>query len=198
MTGVHQELQILARPRVLCYRTRAMEYLPAATLNSKTSRQDRARCQPSFALWVTGCLAALVAGCGGNETGEAPVSRCYPENACSDEMFRSGIRASLGDAKAGSATFSANCTRCHGADGAGIGDARHIDMGSPAWQASMRDSGIVATVRAGRGASMPAFAFKEQELRDLLAYTRSLVRTPGTQAPGAVAPAEPDSDRGGY
>jgi mono/diheme cytochrome c family protein len=111
-------------------------------------------------------------------------------------MFATGIKASLGDPAAGARIFAANCARCHGTDGVGMADARHIDLGSAAWQASMRDAAIVATVRAGRGTAMPAFTFTEQELRDLLAHVRSLVRT-GATRPGVETPT-PDTKRGGY
>jgi hypothetical protein len=47
-------------------------------------------------------------------------------------------------------------------------------MRSAAWQASLRDAGVVATVRAGRGAKMPAFDLGDDALRDLLAHLRSL------------------------
>jgi len=151
-----------------------------------------------------GPLAAVIAaaflwtGCGGNEVGDTPVSRCVPEGACPDNILETGIQASLGDPAAGAAIFTANCTRCHGEAGIGLADARRIDMSSPAWQASMRDSGIVATVRAGRGALMPAFTFTDQELRDILARIRDLVREGTAPQPG-VQPTTPDEpSRGGY
>ena len=146
---------------------------------------------------MTIALAGLAGGgCGGGDVGDAPVARCYPEGACPESMFATGIKATLGDPAAGARIFAANCARCHGAEGVGIADARHIDLGSAAWQASMRDAAIVATVRAGRGTAMPAFTFTEQELRDLLAHVRGLVRT-GKPLPGTATP-PPDAKRGGY
>lgn len=141
-------------------------------------------------------LVLALSACGGNELGDAPVSRCVPHGSCDPAMFRAGLSAALGDATRGRALFGANCARCHGSNGIGVAEARRIDMGSAAWQASMRDAGIVATVRAGRGAAMPAFRFSDDEHRNLLAFIRSLVRT------GEPATAPPDSsnsnDRGGY
>jgi hypothetical protein len=55
-------------------------------------------------------------------------------------------------------------------------------MTSAAWQASVRDATVVKTVRTGRGAQMPSFTLKDQELRDLLAHLRSLVRAPAAPA----------------
>jgi len=145
--------------------------------------------------WLAlGLLCGLVAGCEGNETGSATVSRCFPEGACDPSMFRSGIRAELGDAAAGKLVYEANCARCHGAEGLGLGEARHIDMRSPAWHASIRDAGIIATVRAGRGAAMPAFQLEADPLRDLLAYLRSLIQE-GAASERAPTQSPP---RGGY
>jgi mono/diheme cytochrome c family protein len=129
--------------------------------------------------WATTCLAALWAvvsvGCSDSSTGSEPVARCFPSpDACPPAMFEGGLRAELGDAAAGARVYADNCARCHGPDGAGLGEARHIDMRSAAWQASLRDAGLVATVRAGRGAKMPAFDLGDDALRDLLAHLRSL------------------------
>lgn len=143
-------------------------------------------------------IGGVTAGCGGNELGDTPVSRCVPEGACPEHILESGIRASLGDPSVGAATYTANCTRCHGEDGVGSGDASRIDMTSPAWQASMRDAGIIATVRAGRGALMPAFSFTDQELRDLLAHLRNLVREGAAPPPGVAPTKTEEPNRGGY
>jgi mono/diheme cytochrome c family protein len=118
---------------------------------------------------------AALGACGEPSTGELPVARCYPQDgACGEAMFAGGLRAELGDPVAGAKVFADNCARCHGADGAGLAEARHIDMRSAAWQASLRDAGVVATVRAGRAPKMPAFDLGDTALRDLLAHVRSL------------------------
>lgn len=149
------------------------------------------RRSPRAAWWWVGLI---LVGCGGNEVGDTPVSRCVPDGACDEAMFRSGLSAALGDAATGRTLYDANCARCHGDDGVGIAEARRIDMGSAAWQASMRDAGIVATVRAGRGASMPAFRLTDDEHRHLLAFIRSLVRS-GEPARPTTAD---EPARGGY
>lgn len=124
--------------------------------------------------WLWSLVFVALAGCDRGDLGDTPVSRCVPEGACDDAMFQVGIKASLGDARAGQKTFVDNCARCHGLAGVGEGDAQAIDMTSPAWQASQRDAAIVKSVRAGRGMRMPAFSFDDQTLRDLLAYVRRL------------------------
>jgi cytochrome c553 len=133
--------------------------------------------------------------CGEPTTGDSPIARCHPEpSACGDAMFLGGIRAELGDAATGARAFLASCARCHGADGAGVAEARHIDMRSAAWQASLRDAGIVATIRAGRGTKMPAFDLPDETLRDLLAHVRSLgvasreAPRPAARGEGAITP----------
>lgn len=123
-------------------------------------------------LAVTAIIA--LAACGGGDLGDEAVERCVPEGACDEAMFQGGIKAALGHAEAGKKLFADNCVRCHLATGKGEGDAKLIDMTSPAWQASLRDSAIVKTIRAGRGTKMPAFSFSDQELRDVLAHLRTL------------------------
>lgn len=126
----------------------------------------------------------VMVACDRGDLGDTPLERCFPEGACDAAMFQTGIKASLGDKVRGAPLFAANCARCHGAEGHGLGESAGIDMTSAAWQASVRDATVVKTVRTGRGAQMPSFTLKDQELRDLLAHLRSLVRAP-------VAPAAP-------
>jgi cytochrome c553 len=184
-----RSIRWLAADRHLCYRT------PAMVPSTSARRCRRPGLAPRVASWCLGlALMAALGGCAGNEVGDQPVSRCVPEGTCDPAMFRAGLNAALGDATRGRALFDANCARCHGSDGVGLAEARRIDMGSAAWQASMRDAGIVATVRAGRGAAMPAFRFTDDEHRDLLAFIRSLVRA----GEPAAAPPTDDNDRGGY
>jgi hypothetical protein len=132
-------------------------------------------------------LAMLVfAACNAGELGDEPIDRCVPEGACDGAMFQGGLSARLGDAARGRVLYAKECARCHGEAGKGIAEAQRVDMTSPAWQASMRDGTLVKTLRAGRPPTMPAFAFGDQELKDLLAHVRSL----------EVAPVSPE--RKGY
>ncbi len=133
----------------------------------------------------------VVVGCGAGELGKAPVERCVPAGACDPAMFEGGISATLGKAEAGQTLYAKECARCHGPDGHGLAEAKQIDMTSPAWQASLRDSTIVKIVRSGRAPLMPAFSFSDEELRNLLAHLR-------TFDSGRQAPAPAPSSRGGY
>lgn len=135
-------------------------------------------CAMSKSTLLALAVAFAATACDRGDLGDEVVTRCVPQNACDDAMFQGGIKASLGDARRGGQVFAANCARCHGMTGHGENDARAIDMTSPAWQASLRDAAIVKTVRAGRGMKMPAFALPDQDLRDLLAFIRSLEAAP--------------------
>lgn len=141
---------------------------------------------------ATIALAALLAGCNAGEVGDAPIERCVPEGACDEAMFQGGLSAALGNAERGAMIYARECARCHGEGGKGIAEARRIDLTSPAWQASMRDGTIVKTVRAGRMPTMPAFAFSDEELRDLLAHVRRL------EASGPIMPPPAAPTRKGY
>lgn len=133
-------------------------------------------------------LLALLTGCNAGEVGDAPIERCVPEGACDEAMFQGGLSAALGDAGRGALIYARECARCHGEGGKGIAEARRIDLTSPAWQASMRDGTIVKTVRAGRMPTMPAFAFSDEELKDLLAHVRQLEARGAIPAPAPAAP----------
>jgi mono/diheme cytochrome c family protein len=128
--------------------------------------------------------ATLAQACGAGDLGDSTVERCVPEGACDPSMFKGGISAALGSAERGRSLFERECVRCHGADGLGLAEARHIDMTSPAWQASLRDPTLVKIVRSGRPPLMPAFSFGDDELRDLLAHIRSLEARSGGTAKG--------------
>jgi cytochrome c553 len=130
-------------------------------------------------LWIP-VLVASFAACNAGELGDEPVERCVPEGACDEAMFHGGLSAAFGDASRGAALFAKECARCHGDAGKGIAEARRIDMTSPAWQASMRDGVIVKTVRGGRLPLMPAFAFSDEQLKDLLAHLRRLEVAPAS------------------
>ncbi|HRE89622.1 MAG TPA: c-type cytochrome [Myxococcota bacterium] len=137
----------------------------------------------------------MTMGCAGGELGDEPVARCVPEGQCGEAMFQGGLSAALGDASRGAPIWARECARCHGPDGVGIAEARHIDMTSPAWQLSMRDGTIVSTLRQGRAPIMPAYTFNDDELRDLLAHIRSLKRDLPTRAQPAPSPTR---SPGGY
>ena len=81
----------------------------------------------------------------------------------------------------GREVYTANCGRCHGADGAGHTSMAEVveppDMSDPAWQRKRSTSRMVASVANGRG-QMPAFKKKltRQEIAAAVAYVRTLKR----------------------
>lgn len=81
----------------------------------------------------------------------------------------------------GRAVYTANCGRCHGADGAGHTRMAEMveppDMSDPAWQRGRSTSRMVASVANGRG-QMPAFKKKlsKQDIAAAVAYVRTLRR----------------------
>ncbi len=133
------------------------------------------------------CLLALV-GCDRGSVGSEPVSRCVPEGACPEEMFRTGVRADLGDVAAGQRLYEARCVACHGTTGQALPGTAGIDFESPAWHARMRDADIAAVIAQGRPPAMPPQNLTEAQIRDVVAYLRSL------KGAGA-APPTPPSER---
>ena len=81
----------------------------------------------------------------------------------------------------GRAVYTANCGRCHGADGAGHTRMAEMveppDMTDPAWQRARSASRMAASVANGRG-QMPAFKKKlsKQDIAAAVAYVRTLRR----------------------
>lgn len=160
-------------------------------MDERRLMQDTSKCLVIFAL-----AAALgLQGCNAGELGDEVIERCVPAGACDEAMFQGGLSAARGDAQLGATTWARECTKCHASDGVGIAEARHIDMTSPAWQLSLRDGTLVKTIRAGRAPTMPAYNFSDDELRDLLAYIRSLKADGPRQRPKV---GDTPSSRGGY
>jgi mono/diheme cytochrome c family protein len=84
--------------------------------------------------------------------------------------------------------YAERCSHCHGAAGRGDGiagrslDPRPRDYADAAWQASISDAEIGATIRSGgaatgRSAAMPAHPdLSERDLQALVAYIRDVGR----------------------
>ena len=76
----------------------------------------------------------------------------------------------------GAALYVKRCKMCHGADGKGFKALKSQDLTDPKWQASLKDQDLVATVKNGKGKTMPAFAgkLKDDEIQAVAAYVRTL------------------------
>lgn len=115
-------------------------------------------------LWASVCLFAASAAASGVST---PI-----------ETKKAGASSQI---ERGRAVYSANCGRCHGADGAGHTRMAEIveppDMSDPAWQRGRSSSRMIGSVANGRG-QMPAFKKKlsKQEIAAAVAYVRTLKR----------------------
>jgi cytochrome c oxidase cbb3-type subunit 3 len=96
-----------------------------------------------------------------------------------------------------------NCVTCHGMIGRGDGPrgpgVRARDLGDPAWQASVTDEQIAASIKQGKG-QMPPFDLPASTIAGLVKLTRLLnisrgrgdagVDPDGAVADGAVADAK--------
>jgi mono/diheme cytochrome c family protein len=126
-------------------------------------------------LAVVALLMGL-AGCDRGSVGSEPISRCYPtEAACDQGMFRSGVKASQGDAERGGELYKGFCARCHGPAGVGmVADTRGLDFTSPVWHARYGDGEIASIVTNGRLPKMPPHSFTDAQMADLIAHVRGL------------------------
>jgi len=77
------------------------------------------------------------------------------------------------DVAAGEATFKAKCAGCHGADGKGKEVMKTRDLGSADVQ-KQSDAELSGIITAGKG-KMPAYkTLTPEQVKDLVAYIRSL------------------------
>ena len=150
------------------------------------------------------CTAAL-AGCDSGST--ETVSRCVPEGACAFMEGRKAGDLSRGNAAHGAALFAQSCARCHGAggkggqkappgggasvQGGGMPAPPATDLTSATFQGRAADRDIAFAILRGRGASMPAFPLRGDEVRDLVAHVRVL-------GGGVAPPATGTSSGKGY
>lgn len=126
------------------------------------------------AAWLALAITALAA-CERGDVGDTPVSKCYPPGACDESMFKRGVTAELGDANNGAVVYKARCATCHGDDGKGKPpDTLRIDFTSVVWHAKFRDGEIGQVITAGRPPKMPPQGMSPKDLRDTIAFLRSL------------------------
>lgn len=132
-------------------------------------------------------LCWCVAGCDRGAVGSETVSICVPEGACDPTMFEQGLHDAPADLEIGRSIFDSTCATCHGPGGKGLGPTARIDFTQPVWHARYVDKEIAEIIRKGRPPTMPAMPLADAQLRDVIAYLRSL----------KVVPAEGDAP-GGY
>jgi cytochrome c6 len=78
------------------------------------------------------------------------------------------------------ATFKANCTPCHGADGSGntvVGKSLKLSDMSSADNQKQTDAALIAMITAGKGA-MPAYKGKltADQIKQLVGFIRGLAK----------------------
>jgi mono/diheme cytochrome c family protein len=89
-------------------------------------------------------------------------------------MLSQGITAAAGDASRGKGMFEMACASCHGKNGKGTVQAPGIDFTTAVWQSKYRDGQIASIIKAGRPPKMPPVNLSDEELRDIIAYVRTL------------------------
>jgi mono/diheme cytochrome c family protein len=103
-----------------------------------------------------------------------------------------------GDVEYGKQVFLNNCARCHGADGKG-GNKPGVGvvptLRDPGWHERMTEKMLASTIAHGKGV-MPGFmkSLDGKQLRGVIAFVRTLKRSPDEPAPTpapAAAPAQP-------
>lgn len=137
-----------------------------------------------------------ICGCQQGSVGHEAISRCVPEGACDEAMFRAGLGGEPPDLARGADLFRSTCGSCHGADGGGRTAAAapglppiRADFRDPVWQAGLSDRDIADAVLRGRPPSMPAMPLNDVQLRDVVAYVRSL--NTSASAPYTAPPYSP-------
>jgi mono/diheme cytochrome c family protein len=89
----------------------------------------------------------------------------------------------------GRGVFRRFCMSCHGGDGRGNGTRSALpglpDFTSAEWQARRSAAQLTASLLDGKGSAMPAFGGKlnDEQVRDIVAYLRSLSPTAGPAIP---------------
>jgi cytochrome c oxidase cbb3-type subunit 3 len=92
------------------------------------------------------------------------------------------------------ATWSNNCTLCHGQIGRGDGPQAALtkprDLTDPKWQAQVSDEQIANSIVQGKG-MMPKFALPPATVQSLVQLVRRLAAIPQAQAAAASASPSP-------
>ncbi len=119
-------------------------------------------------------LVTLAMGCDRGSVGHTAINRCVPEGQCDPAMLTKGLVAAEGDPTRGAELFRTHCATCHGPNGSGGAQTPGIDFTTAVWQSRYRDGQIASIIRGGRPPKMAAFPLADRDLRDLVAFVRSL------------------------
>jgi putative heme-binding domain-containing protein len=128
---------------------------------------------------VSSCLVISVLAAGG-------VSQSSPRKANSDKTNSSAVAAPSAptpDQARGKRLFEGHCARCHGIQGGGGTGA---NLRRPKLRHAGDDESLFNLIREGLpGTGMPyTWAMSDNEVRDVVAYVRSLGRIPTEPLPG--------------
>ncbi|MGM0575263.1 MAG: c-type cytochrome [Myxococcota bacterium] len=138
-----------------------------------------------FTSSVTIGFVLLLAACKQGSVGHEPVARCVPAGQCSEAMFHSGLQRGDADLDQGRVLYQANCAKCHGPGGEGTETtaAVDVDFTSRVWHEKWSDEDLARIIVEGRPPNMPPVPLSEPQLRDVIAYVRSLQEAAPTPTP---------------
>jgi cytochrome c6 len=85
------------------------------------------------------------------------------------------ILTAKADAASAEATFKTKCAGCHGADGKGKEALKTQDLGSPDVQ-KMSDANLSGIITNGKGKMPPYKSMSADQVKDMVAYIRSLAK----------------------
>ena len=141
---------------------------------------------------VTGAVAALLLGAACSQ----PASNTTTTNANvaatnaaahTTPPATNAATAPITPVAAGKETYDVNCASCHDEDGKGKEAFKKQDIPDftdAAWQKHESDAELLESIENGKGKMMPAWKGKltETEMKDALAYVRSLAGSGGAEA----------------
>ena len=125
---------------------------------------------------------ALLSGCGGNKTEQAPQTASSTPTTTTDTSASSGAVAGVVD---GAKIYAEKCSVCHGAGGKGDGpggaalNPKPRDHTNGAYMNARTDDQLLEFIRNGKG-NMPAWktVLSDEEIHAVLKHVRSLAVPP--------------------
>lgn len=128
------------------------------------------------------CLAALAVACSQTpsdvrEWRATDHDHTESPNPAQTDVSDGGQTGVMGIDEVALAAWRANCVQCHGLIGRGDGpkgpSVKARDLTDPAWQASVTDEQLVASIRGGKG-QMPKFDLPPATVQQLVKLVRLL------------------------